>query len=164
MPDHEYPSNVELILTVTDPMGGTTVENTVAEYRTYTYAVRAEDAAGNLSWRSNLVSRTANGGGGPGPDTERPSPPRGLRANAQPWGIELTWTASTDNVGVTNYVIYRSTDGSLGEPWRTIDGNRTSFGNGMVTPGVTYTYALRARDAAGNLSWRSNLSSEQAGG
>ncbi len=149
-------------LFTTVPAGASWTDGAVEVGRAYTYAVRAVDAAGNVSWRSNLVTRTADAGGGP-PDTERPSTPRGLRSASSPAGIELTWTASIDDVGVVNYVIFRSTDGSLGEAWRTV-GDVTSMTDDEADLGVTYTYAVRARDAAGNLSWRSNLSSELAEG
>lgn len=149
-------------LFATVPPGTEWVDTSTVDGTAYTYALRAIDGAGNVSWRTNLVTRTADGGDAL--DTERPSSPRGLRTTVQPWGIELSWGASTDNVAVTNYVIYRSTDGTLGEPWRTVAGGVLSFGNGDVINGVTYTYAIRARDAAGNLSWRSNLSSQLAGG
>lgn len=141
----------------TIPAGTSWTDTSVAPGVTYTYALRAEDAAGNVGWRSNLATATA-GGGGP-VDTERPTPPRGARAIAYPWGIQLSWLASTDNVGVTRYVIYRSTDGSVGQPWRTTAGDVLRFDHGMATPGVTYTYSVRAVDAAGNTSWRSNLAS-----
>lgn len=150
-------------LLTTVPAGSSWTDSGVADGTEYTYAIRAIDAAGNVSWRSNLVSRVAEVDGGP-PDTERPTTPRGLRSNSQPTGIELEWTASTDNVGVANYVIFRSTDGSLGEPWRTVGGDITNVTDDEAAVGVTYTYAVRARDAAGNLSWRSNLSSELAEG
>ena len=149
-------------LLTTAPAATSWVDTSTVEGTAYTYAIRAVDAAGNVSWRTNLVTETI-GDGGPGPDTERPSTPTGLRSFNRPWGIEITWNASTDNVGVTSYVIYRSTDGTLGQPWQTTDGDVLVFGNGSVDPGVTYTYAVRARDAAGNLSWRSNLTSAVAG-
>ncbi len=137
------------------------VDTSVSAGTSYTYAVRARDAAGNISWRTNLTSLTAGGGA---VDTERPSPPTGLRSIVGPGGIEITWNASTDNVGVTEYLIHRSTDGSFGPVWQMVDGAVLSFANANVTPGVTYTYGIKAADAAGNTSWRSNLSAEVAAG
>ena len=47
--------------------------------------------------------------GGPGPDTQAPSVPQNLTANApNPFQVNLSWNASTDNVGVTGYEIYRN--------------------------------------------------------
>src|SRR5207247_3515095 len=74
---------------------------------TVTYFVRARDAAGNQSADSNHVTRTGQGG-----DTQPPTAPANL-AFTQPQSgqIRLAWGASTDNVGVTGYDVYR--DGSL---------------------------------------------------
>ncbi|MFT7601962.1 MAG: fibronectin type 3 domain-containing protein, partial [Acidimicrobiales bacterium] len=88
---------------------------------------------------------------------ERPTTPRGLKATRINAGVNLTWTASTDNVGVVRYQIYRSADGTLGPLFATT--TNTSFVNESVALGETYTYAIRAEDAAGNVSWRSNLAS-----
>lgn len=150
-------------LFTTVPVATTWTDTSTVSGTTYTYAMRAVDAAGNTSWRTNLISRTA-GGDTPEPDDERPSTPRGLRTTSFPWGVRIEWNASTDNVGVASYIIYRSTDGTLGQPWRTTNGDDLDFSHGGAVDGVTYTYAIRARDAAGNVSWRSNLSSETAGG
>jgi Glycosyl hydrolase family 26 len=91
-----------------------------------------------------------NPGGGPPPpppgDTTPPSVPQNLQANA-PSGtqVNLSWNASTDNVGVTAYDVHRG--GALvGSP------SGTSYSDLTVSPGVTYTYTVRARDAAGNVS------------
>ena len=64
--------------------------------------------------------------------------------------IDLAWTASADNVGVTGYEIYRD-----GQPLTTI-GAPTSYSDTSVLPGSTHTYKVRATDAAGNLSTFSN--------
>ncbi|MEZ5341062.1 MAG: PKD domain-containing protein [Acidimicrobiales bacterium] len=96
------------------------------------------------------------------PDTEAPSTPRGLKADAGLNGIVLTWTGSTDNVGVAGYQIFRSTNGSLGSLYRTTSGVGTSFTDQNVSRGVTYTYAVKAIDAADNTSSRTNLATEVA--
>ena len=68
---------------------------------TYDYKVRAVDGAGNRSGFSNTASATT-------PDTQNPTPPTQVNATASsPTQVDLTWTAGTDNVGVTNYEIYR---------------------------------------------------------
>ncbi len=136
------------------------LDDTTAPGTAYTYAVRAGDAAGNISWRSNLSTATSGGGA---LDTERPTPPTGLRTFARPGAVDLTWNPSSDNVGVVQYVIHRSTNGGFGSPYRTVDGDTLQFGDGSVAAGVTYTYAIKSVDAAGNTSWRSNLSSVIAG-
>src|SRR6185503_13907347 len=70
----------------------------------YSYRVRATDLATNLSGYSNTSSATTQ----TPPDTQAPTAPSALVATAaSSSAIGLTWTASTDNVGVTNYLIER---------------------------------------------------------
>jgi hypothetical protein len=64
--------------------------------------------------------------------------------------VQLTWTAATDNVGVASYDIYR--DGTLLQS----TGATTSASDPTVSPGASYSYVVRARDAAGNVSGPSN--------
>ena len=78
-------------------------------------------------------------------DAVAPSVPTGL-ATSTPWRgeVDLNWTESTDNVGVTGYDIYRN--GTL----LTTAGPQTTYQDLAVSPSTTYTYQVRARDAAGN--------------
>jgi chitodextrinase len=80
-------------------------------------------------------------------DVTAPSIPTGLTTNT-PWRgeVDLNWTGSTDNVGVTGYNIYRN--GTL----LTASGPQTTYQDLAVSPSTTYTYQIRARDAAGNVS------------
>ena len=76
----------------------------LAASTTYRYQVRAVDAAGNLSAYSSIATATTPAGG----DTTAPSAPTGLSATAiSATRIDLGWTASTDNVGVTGYRVER---------------------------------------------------------
>src|SRR5205807_342420 len=60
----------------------------------------------NVRWNSNPVTVTVSNG--PPPDTTPPTVPTGLRANAVSSSqINLSWTASSDNVGVSGYRVYR---------------------------------------------------------
>ena len=78
----------------------------------------------------------------------RPTTPTDLTSVAlDSQTIRLTWTASTDNVGVAGYDIRR--DGRHVASQR--DGT-TTFLDGQLEPGTTYTYQVRAFDAAGNQS------------
>ena len=66
--------------------------------------LRAFDAAGNRSANTASVVVTIQG-----PDTTKPSVPTNLAASVQPGSsVVLTWNASTDNVGVTGYEVYRN--------------------------------------------------------
>ena len=59
--------------------------------------------------------------------------------------VGLSWTPSTDNVGVTSYHILRN-----GTDIASVAGTTTSYTDNTVSPGTTYTYAVTAYDAAGN--------------
>ena len=84
-------------------------------------------------------------------DTVSPTAPTSLTATSvYKTRIDLSWTAATDNVGVTRYEIYR--DGALLD---TI-GAATSYSDNTVTAGSTHTYTVRAVDDAGNKSPDSN--------
>jgi len=118
---------------------------------TYSYTVRARDAAGNISAPSSPASATTQA---PAGDTTAPSTPTGLTATAASSSqINLSWTAATDNVGVTGYNVYRG--GAL----IASVGAVTTFQSTGLTASTTYSYTVRALDAAGNLSSPSSSAS-----
>jgi chitodextrinase len=82
----------------------------------------------------------------PPPDTTPPSKPLGLTATPSPGKVDLAWTAATDDVGVTGYDIIR--DGAL----LTQIGATAAYADTAVAPNTEYSYAVRARDVAGNVS------------
>jgi chitodextrinase len=83
-------------------------------------------------------------------DTTPPTVPTNLTATlGSLTQINLSWTASTDNVGVTGYQIYRD-----GSQIATTAG--TSYQDTGLSPDLTYTYRVAAYDAAGNVSGLSN--------
>ncbi|MFJ6217054.1 discoidin domain-containing protein [Streptomyces sp. NPDC092296] len=124
----------------------TTYTDSQPDSATVSYFVRAKDAAGNQSGNSNTVTRTGATG-----DTQAPTAPANL-AYTQPASgqIKLTWTASTDNVGVTGYDIYANNvlRGSVA-------GNVTTYTDSQPDS-ATVSYFVRAKDAAGNQSINSN--------
>ena len=75
----------------------------------------------------------------------------------------LSWTASTDNVGVAGYRIHRSTNGTFGAQIRETTSTTRTWTDTSVTEAVAYTYAVVAFDAAGYVSNRSALRSVTAG-
>lgn len=92
---------------------------------------------------------TSNGGGTG--DTIPPSTPTGLRVTAtSETTVSLAWNASSDNAGVTGYDVLRG--GSV--PACSNVAGLTCTVTGL-TAGTTYSFAVRARDAAGNLSAQS---------
>ena len=87
-------------------------------------------------------------------DTASPTAPATLTATSTyKTRIDLSWKASTDNVGVTRYRIFR--DGSL---LTTVDAAE-SYADNAVTPGSTHSYTVRALDDAGNVSAASDPAS-----
>ncbi|MCD1259538.1 discoidin domain-containing protein [Paenibacillus athensensis] len=90
------------------------------------------------------------GSGTPSGDTVPPTAPTGLTATAaSSTAVQLAWSASTDNVGVSQYVIYRN-----GAPIATTAA--TSYQDSGLTPSTSYSYTVVAKDAAGNTSSSSN--------
>ena len=124
---------------------------------TYSYTVKAHDAAGNVSAASNTLSVTTSASGG---DTQAPTAPSSLHVTAfTSTSVSLAWTASTDNVGVTGYDVYRGST-KVG----TVTG--TTYTDTGLTANTSYTYTVKAHDAAGNVSAASNAVSQttQTGG
>lgn len=136
--------------------GNTTAYNdtSVAPSTTYSYQIIASDAAGNPSLPSNPASATTLA------DTQAPTAPTNLLAmvvsNTQ---INLSWTASTDNVGVTNYLIQRcalpgcSNFAQIGAT----GGPTTSYNDTSAAASTSYSYQVIATDAALNQSLPSNI-------
>jgi chitodextrinase len=109
---------------------------------TYTYTVAARDAAGNISPNSTSVSVTTASVG----DTTPPSTPAGLTgAAAGSTGANLSWSASTDNVAVTGYIVRRNGT-QVATP------AATAYADTGLSAATTYSYTVAARDAAGNVS------------
>ncbi|WP_433342704.1 discoidin domain-containing protein [Micromonospora sp. CA-111912] len=130
-----------------DPATGNTVTITFAAASSR--YVRLNLTA-NTGWPAGQVSEFELYGPAAG-DTQAPSAPANL-AYTQPAGgqIRLTWTASTDNVGVTGYDVYANNAlrGSVA-------GNVLTYTDNQPA-GATVSYHVRARDAAGNQSANSN--------
>lgn len=79
------------------------------------------------------------------PDTTAPSVPSPVTATAGESSVALSWPASTDDVGVAGYRVYRG--GSLVHTT-----TATSWTDSSVTAGTTYSYRVDAYDAAGNVA------------
>jgi chitodextrinase len=110
---------------------------------TSTGAVTISDNAANSPQRIVLT------GTGGTTDTTPPSTPAGLSASAASSSqINLSWTASTDNVGVTGYKIYRNGT-------QVATSTTTSFADSGLAASTAYNYTVAAYDAAGNVSAQS---------
>ena len=93
-------------------------------------------------------------------DTAPPSTPANLVATSpDPNHVSLSWSPSTDDVGVAGYDVYRN-----GNATPLASGvTSTSYTDATATPGTTYTYTVAAYDAAGNLSPQSSGASVTTG-
>lgn len=92
-------------------------------------------------WEMQVFGSTDSSG-----DTQPPTVPAGLTAGAATaTSVPLTWSAATDNTGVAGYDILRN--GTAVATSAT-----TSYTDTGLTPDTSYTYAVRARDNAGNVS------------
>jgi fibronectin type 3 domain-containing protein len=113
---------------------------------TYYYAVAAFDEASNYSAQSTMVTAMTL------PDTQPPTVPQNLVVTATSGTqINLTWSASTDNIGVYSYHVYR---GASAQSLSLIGtSSTTSYADSKsLKASVTYYYAVSAVDAAGNAS------------
>ncbi|MGW2856258.1 carbohydrate binding domain-containing protein, partial [Streptomyces sp. NPDC001215] len=89
-------------------------------------------------------------GPGGGSDTQAPTAPTGLTSTGKTSSsVSLQWNASTDNVGVTAYDIYRGSSQVL-----SVSGTSATVSG--LSPSTGYTFTVKARDAAGNSSAASN--------
>ena len=91
----------------------------------------------SMAWLDRII---------PAPDKTPPSVPTNfIAATVYPNDIGLTWTPSTDNVGVNEYKLYRN--GSLLATTTLV-----AYNDLNLVAGETYTYTLQALDASGNAS------------
>src|SRR5947199_7613727 len=106
---------------------------------TATVIVAGYSGAGETGTNDTAASTSAA-------DTTPPSTPIGLTAAVVgSSGANLSWSASTDNVGVTGYIVRRNGI-QVATP------ATTSFADTGLSAATTYTYTVAARDAAGNTS------------
>ena len=132
----------------TSPTSGFT-DSGVTASTTYNYRVRAVDSAGNLSGYSNTAGVTTPAS----TDTQSPTPPLGLSVTATSSSqVTLAWTASTDNVGVTGYLVERCQGVGLRDvraDWDVVTSTYATTGRPRRRATAT---ACVPHDAANNLS------------
>ena len=107
-------------------------------FKVYAVARGLRGAAATVSW---TVATAPS-------DTTAPSKPQGLVATAGDARVALSWSPSSDNVGVAGYRVFRDAS-------QVAQVTATSFTDTGLTDGDTYTYAVKAFDAAGNVSAQS---------
>ena len=134
-------------LTIDNGIGDVTgkTSQTVTPTQTTTYTLTATNTQGTASSATTVTV-------GP-PDTVPPTVPANLTATAVSSSqINLSWTASTDNVGVSGYRIFRG--GAQAGTSAT-----TTFADTGLTANTRYSYTVLAYDAAGNVSAQSSSAS-----
>ena len=140
---------------VGNPTASPFVDSGLTASTGYSYHVRALDAAGNMSGWSNVVGATTQS-----PDAQNPTVPTNLSAAAaSSSAINLTWTASTDNVGVTGYQVERCSGSSCTTFTQVSTPTTNSYSDTGLVASTTYRYQVRATDAAGNNSSYSSIAS-----
>ena len=122
--------------------GNRTEDKNVTSVGAYSATARQNGNA----WVMHMVAFKADPG-----DTTPPSTPTGLTATPTSTSqINLTWNASSDDVGVTGYKVFR-------------DGNQiatpttTSYNDTGLAANTTYDYTVSAKDAAGNESPKTDV-------
>jgi len=116
-------------------------DSNLAASTTYSYTVTAFDAAGNVSAQSTAAIATTSS-----TDTTPPSAPTNLTGGSTVSSqVNLSWSASTDNVGVAGYRVSRN-----GSQVGTASG--TSFTDTGLAASTAYSYTVTAFDGAGNVS------------
>ncbi|MFC4608689.1 fibronectin type III domain-containing protein [Streptomyces maoxianensis] len=86
--------------------------------------------------------------GGESKDTENPSPPGGVTAQAgSATSVHVMWEQANDNKAVTGYEVFEQ-----GTKVKTLPGTKHMVDIDRLSPTTAYTFTVRARDAAGNLS------------
>jgi len=119
------------------------IDTNLTPATTYQYSIDAFDVAGNRSPLSTSIEVSL-----PSNDQEPPSTPIGLTATAvSQTQIDLNWVASSDNVGVSGYVIYRD-----GQILTTVPSSTLNFQDLSVQANTTYSYTIMSFDLAGNYS------------
>src|SRR5208282_1646272 len=108
-------------------------------------------------WVMQMVTFSASGSSGG--DTTPPTAPSNLTATAASASqINLSWTASTDNVGVTGYFVQRcsGTGCTSFAQVASVSGTTTTYNDTGLAGSTSYSYRVQATDAASNLSAFSN--------
>ena len=128
---------------VNSPNTEYTVEGLEAS-KTYTLNIKVKDTSGNVSSGVEIQITTIA-------DEQAPTEPTNLTTTAvKAYSFTLGWTTSIDNVLVTKYEIYQE-----GLKIKEVNATSTPTMSTEITnliPGATYSFTIKAKDSAGNLS------------
>src|SRR2546429_154512 len=133
-----------------DGYTGENVAGRIDEVRIYNRALSAAEIQTDMN--------TAVGP--PAADTQAPTAPSSLTATAVSGSqVNLSWTASTDNVGVTGYPVERCQGAGCTRFAPLVTAPGPTYSDTGLGANTSYSYRVRATDAAGNLSGYSNVAS-----
>nr|WP_246221558.1 fibronectin type III domain-containing protein [Phytoactinopolyspora mesophila] len=136
-----YAVHVDGSRTDTVPGTSTTISG-LRSGASYVISIAAIDGGGNVGAPASVTATTL--------DTEPPTTPSDLVVSAKEGeALTLTWSPSSDNVGVTSYAVYVD-----GKRSRTASGTTATVGD--LTPATTYRISVAAMDAAGNVSGKAS--------
>lgn len=128
---------------------GTAGSQSVSPVTNTTYTLTVTNSAGSTATCGATVSAS---------DMTAPTTPTNLTAVAASLSeLDLSWTAATDNVGVAGYKILR------GGVYVGTTTTGTTFADTGLAASTTYTYTVKAYDAAGNVSTASNIGTSTTG-
>jgi chitodextrinase len=138
---------------IATPAGTTYNDTGLTAATSYSYRVRATDAAQNLSPYSNTATTSTQAA-----DTQPPTAPGTLNATAAgSTQINLRWGAATDNVAVTGYLVERCQGAGCTNFTQIATPAGTTYNDTGLTAAISYSYRVRATDAAQNLGPYSNV-------
>jgi outer membrane protein assembly factor BamB len=130
---------------ITSPDGDVAEDRTVTAIGSYS-ATAPLQSAGSVAWVMQMVAFRAN-------DTQVPTAPSNLTATATSASrIDLVWSPSTDDVGVTGYLVERCQGAGCSNFAQIGTSASPSFSDTAVAGQTSYSYRVRATDAANNLS------------
>lgn len=136
-------TNFTTIKTVTNGNGATDDLTGLSGHGRYVRLVGTKRAT---AYGYSLFEVEVYGTGDSSGDTQAPTVPTGLAASAiTGTSAALSWTASTDNVGVSGYDVLRN-----GVVVTSV--STTQYNDSGLTANTSYQYSVRARDLAGNVS------------
>ncbi|MFL6073565.1 MAG: cellulose binding domain-containing protein [Mycobacteriales bacterium] len=126
--------------------GNREYNGTIAAGASVSFGFTGAISSGSYADPTGCLLNGASCAGGGGGDTQKPTAPTGLHSTSVGSGsVALAWTAATDNVGVTGYDVDNG-----GTVAATASGTSATVSG--LAPSTSYTFTVRARDAAGNVS------------
>ncbi|WP_232290162.1 cellulose binding domain-containing protein [Micromonospora sp. ATCC 39149] len=134
----------------------TTITNYIGAGKQYLFQIAAKDGLGHRSNSSDTLT-VVTPVTDTGPDTTPPSAPQNLSiGDVTASTATLSWSPSTDDVGVRGYNVYRFDGWFTSIVIATVTATTYTMPLPSSTPQLRYLYYVRARDAVGNVSIASN--------